>query len=520
MKLIADNNNAGIYLRLSKEDINSDFDSQSIQNQKSLITDYAAKNGFVIYDYYIDDGYSGGDFERPAFKRLIEDIENGNLNVVITKDISRLGRDFIETSHYIFKYFPEKNVRYISILDNFDTMKPNGMEDIIPFQTIINDMYLRDISKKIKSIRHNKMRAGLFVGSCVSYGYKRDDVDKRKFVVDEFAADVVRKIFNMKAAGSSNVMIARSLTNQGILPPNVYNNRNINLTYTTNLWKASTIASILKNEVYIGNLVQHKYDRINFRSKKKALLPRSEWIIVENNHEPIVSRNLFNYVNNSCNNLESVRKRKYDYVLKGLVVCAECGKKMVVRKEYRKKNINSVNSRAFFCCKSYVTYRNGVCSMHYFKEDSLNEIVFSKLRDLLKRYVSADKLVFACNDFLEKRFDKNKLINKIRNLQGRKKYINKAIERLYIDKVSGILSCDEFYSLREGLNNKVSSLEEQINGIENALTKFNDYYNNSYKIIDDFLNLDLNRRIYRGLIKKIEIEDNKMVRVFFDFFIG
>ena len=153
-------NYVGGYLRLSKEDANSDNESESILNQKKLITKFCEENNFIIHDFYIDDGYSGGNFERPAFKRLLKDIDKGVIDTVITKDTSRLGREFIDTSNYIFKYFPEHNVRYIAILENFDTYKPNGMEDIIPFQTVINDMYLKDTSRQIQSVRHQEMKDG------------------------------------------------------------------------------------------------------------------------------------------------------------------------------------------------------------------------------------------------------------------------------------------------------------------------------------------------------------------------
>ena len=208
------NLNVAAYIRLSKEDANSDNESESILNQKKLITKFCEENNFIIHDFYIDDGYSGGNFERPAFKRLLKDIDKGVIDTVITKDTSRLGREFIDTSNYIFKYFPEHNVRYIAILENFDTFKPNGMEDIIPFQTVINDMYLKDTSRKIKSVRHQKMKDGLFVGSSVSYGYKRSDEDNRKFVIEEEEANVVRRIYQMRIDGKNLTQIANILNNE------------------------------------------------------------------------------------------------------------------------------------------------------------------------------------------------------------------------------------------------------------------------------------------------------------------
>ena len=212
----------GDYLRLSKEDLLKKDESTSIESQRMIIESFCKYHNLELVEEYVDDGYSGGNFERPGFKRLINDIECGYINCVITKDTSRLGREFIETGNYMFKYFPEHNVRYIAILENYDTANPNGVEDIIPFKTVINDMYLKDVSRKIKSVRHDMMTKGLFVGSSVPYGYKRSEEDSRKFVIDEYAAQVVKRIFDMAEKGNSPLMIARALTEDGIQPPNIY----------------------------------------------------------------------------------------------------------------------------------------------------------------------------------------------------------------------------------------------------------------------------------------------------------
>src|SRR5574344_1247942 len=225
---------AGGYTRLSLIESDEGLESVSITNQKNLIKEFAEKNGIELYDFYIDDGYSGGNFDRPDFKRLLNDLECGVINCVITKDLSRLGRDFIETNNYIYKYFPENGIRYIAILDNLDTENPNNGDDMVPFKTVVNDMYLKDTSRKIKSVRHDLMNKGLFVGSSVPYGYKRSEEDNRKFVIDDYAARVVRRIFDMKLEGIKPNMIARTLTEEGILPPSVYNEKKIKKTYTTN----------------------------------------------------------------------------------------------------------------------------------------------------------------------------------------------------------------------------------------------------------------------------------------------
>lgn len=506
----------GVYLRISKEDINGCSDSQSIKNQKSLILDYIREKGFFVYDYYVDDGFSGANFDRPAFKKLIKDIENQKIDVVITKDISRLGRDFIETSHYIFKYFPEKNIRYISILDHFDTKKPNGMEDIIPFQAIINDMYLKDTSKKIKAIRQNKMREGLFVGSCVAYGYKRSPEDNRKIIIDEYSSGIVRRIFNMKLSGLSNIVIARTLTNEGISPPNVYNGRNIKLTYTTNLWKATTVGNILKNQVYIGNLVQHKYDRVTYKSKKKRLLSEDEWIVVNDNHEKIISEDIFNSVNNFGINKECIRIRKNNYILKGLVVCSDCGKTMIVRKDYYKHKKNKNANQSFFCCKTYATYRNGVCSMHYFKEQELNTVVFSKIKYFIKHYLNKSLFFDRCYKIL-KEFEEDDTNFDLVNLIKKKEEISKALDSLYLDKINKIISEEEFISIKLGLNKQKNLLEEKISFKEKRLEMVKKSAVSYSDLVDDFLSFKDNDIICRMLVKRIEIDKEKRVKMFLNF---
>lgn len=516
---------AGAYIRLSKEDENGEAESASVINQRNYIKEFAEKNGFEIYDYYIDDGYSGGNFDRPNFKRLIEDIENKKINTVITKDISRLGRDFIETGHYMFKYFPEHNVRYIAITENFDTYKPNGVEDIIPFQAVINDIYLKDTSRKIKSIRHNKMEQGLFVGSTVSYGYKRAEEDNRKFEIDEYSANVVKKIFNLREQGKNYAMIARELTNDGIEPPSVYNGKKIKKTYTTNIWKASSIKTILTNEIYIGNLVQRKFERVSYKSKKKKMIPKEDWIIVENNHPAIISKEQFSKVNDMeykpNSSIGMTRTKKYDYLLKGLVVCADCGKMMYVRKSYRKNKKKPVIDEAHYCCKTNVTYRNSVCSLHYFREPELNEKVIKELREVLRKYANKTEL--------EKSYDKKlqELNNNIefeKELESHKNKLNviaKAVSDLYKDRASDIITSEDFYKIKEGLDEEKQKVRKKIEDIEVMLGKIKKSSQDNAqkeKAIQEFLKLKKpNKIIMQKLIKRIEIDELKNVKIYFNF---
>ena len=508
---------AGAYLRLSIDDGNKDIESVSIRNQRCFIKEFAMNNNIEVYDYYVDDGYSGGNFDRPAFNRLIMDIEHGIIDCVITKDMSRLGREFIETSNYIFKYFPEHNIRYISILENYDTLNPNGIEDIIPFKAVINDMYLKDISKKITSVRHELMNRGEFVSGTVPYGYKRSVENNKILVVDDYAASIVKKIFEMKSNGMTNCLIARTLTREGVLPPNVYSGRKLNrLTITTNLWKASSVKHILENEAYIGTLIQGKYKRLSLKSKKKELLPKSKWVIKENTLPQIVSKEIF-YKVNGLKEKNDIRFRQYDYLLKGLIVCADCGATMTVRR-VRSKNSDIT---PIYLCRMYARYRNNICSMHYYRESDLNELVLEKLRDILFKNAELDKLEeiydkLLCNLNVLKKYELS-----LKKYKSKIMIIDKAISNLYLDKASNILSAGEFFSIKRRLEEDKTDYESKICDLEIILSKIKKFFNKKKKrrkYINNFLNgKDFDRQIIKILVNKIEIYENKTIKIHFKF---
>ena len=510
---------AGAYLRLSIEDENKDLESISIKNQRAFIQEYALKNNIEIYDYYVDDGYSGGNFDRPGFKKLINDIEKGVIDCVITKDMSRLGREFIETGNYVFKYFPEHNIRYIAILENYDTLNPNGVEDILPFKAIINDMYLKDISQKIKSVRHNMMKKGEFVSGTVPYGYKRSEENNKILVIDEYAAPIVKRIFEMKDNGITNGMIARTLTKEGILPPDVYRGKKLKqITVTTNLWKSDAIKHILQNENYIGTLIQGKYERVSLKSKKKRLLPKSKWIVKKNALPSIISDELFKRVN-TPKRKNDTRQRQYDYLLKGFVVCADCGKTMSVRRV--KKKSDSTQITPIYICRTYARFRNHVCTMHYYKEEELNKLVLDEIKSLLLKYSK--------NETLEKKYE-TVLYNfdtlkeyelGLKNLREKIKVIDKAISDLYKDRASGLINHDELFGIKKDLEierkeniKKIENLERLVEETKALLTD----KTLKMKKINDFLKVKgLNKEIIKILIDKIEISKNKQVKIFFNF---
>jgi len=257
-----------LYIRLSKED-ESEGPSESVTNQKSLLNEFVQQHRLSVYDTYIDDGWSGTSFNRPAFQRMIGDIETKKVNMVITKDLSRLGRDYIMTGHYMERYFPEKRVRYISLLDGIDTGIESTANDITPFRAIMNDMYAKDISKKIKSVKHDKQQKGQFIGGKPVYGYKMHPTEKNKIVIDEAVAPIVRRIFAMALTGMSCRRIAMVLNEEGIPTPATYCGwqRRQKGPYS-GLWSSERISDMLKNETYIGNMVQGKSVKISYKSQK------------------------------------------------------------------------------------------------------------------------------------------------------------------------------------------------------------------------------------------------------------
>ena len=301
---------AGLYIRLSINDSLND----SINNQTNILKEYCYINNISIYDIYIDNGYTGTNYNRPEFNRLIRDIEKNYVDTVITKDFSRLGRDYIETGKYIEKYFPENNIRYISILDNYDSN--SNIDDYIPFKFIINEMYSKDLSKKIKSGLYAKKKKELFLGSKAPYGYKK--VNKYYLEIDDEKCKVVKNIFNLYISGLNSNKLAKILTSSHILTPS-----------GKNIWSTKSVRDILINQAYIGNMVQCKRKRINYKIRKEKHSVKEELIIVEKTHTRIIDINLFNKAQTLINQSKINRK---NYLLKNKLICFECGSILTILK--------------------------------------------------------------------------------------------------------------------------------------------------------------------------------------------
>lgn len=377
---------AGLYLRLSKED-ETQGQSGSIANQRALLERYAREQGWEITGCYIDDGYSGLHFDRPGFQQLLCDIEAGKVNLVITKDLSRLGRDYIDTGYYLERYFPGRQVRYIALADGIDTFdRCCAQNDMGPFKSVMNDLYAKDISKKVRAVMDTKREAGQFIGAFAPYGYCKDPTNRNRLLVDGPAAKVVQRIFTEYLSGESMAGIARRFNQEGILPPARYKAEIQRLSYNNanaaqGLWRAETIRTILGNPTYAGDLAQGKNEKLSYKLKSSHKLPRQEWMIVPDTHDAIIDRASFQTVQKL---LESrcgrSRSQPQPHLLSGLVFCGDCGRPMTFCRR-------SSGGSFVLICSGYSRY--GECQRHTTDEAKLERVVLERLRRLAEHTLPA-----------------------------------------------------------------------------------------------------------------------------------
>ena len=367
--------NVAAYLRLSKED-NENMESNSIVNQRELIEQYIRnKKDLQLVDYYIDDGYSGTNFNRPGFRRLLQDMKNKRINCIIVKDLSRFARSHIEADMYFENIFPALNIRFISVIENIDSFEnPDSMDNlIVPFKNLLNDAYAKDISKKVKSALLTKRLNGEFIGTTATYGYLKDLKDKHKLIIDKDASKIVIKIFNDIIQGKTASEIADELNNNKVLTPASYKIKNNNIEVDKK-WNVKMINVILQNRVYTGDLIQGKKKVENYRTHKLITTNKDEWIITENHHEPIISKEKFDEVQEILNKNKSARNNKEKDLFYSFLKCADCGSSFTLRK---------VKNYEYYHCTSYV--RNSSCTSHSIRKDRLIELVIEELNKKFKR---------------------------------------------------------------------------------------------------------------------------------------
>ena len=445
------------YCRLSRDDENIG-ESGSISTQKEIIRQYCESHNMTVQEYYIDDGWCGTNFERPDFLRMINDIDNGDIDCVITKDLSRLGRDYIMSGYYTEVYFPENRIRYIAINDGFDTINgSSSSNDIAPFKNLLNDLYAKDISKKIRSAKHAKALNGEHGASYAPIGYKKDSERKNHIVIDDETAWIVRKAFELYLSGMGILQIRNYFEQHKIIRPSAllyergeryYAEQGFDTDEDNKYrWSTDAVSRLLHNEAYIGNSVHYRNVRPTHKSKSHRN-SRENYLIVENTHEPIISKEDFYRVQTMMQQHYD-KGKKHDNVLIGIVKCADCGKSMGLNyKEYHGKQ--GTTSRQYLCCYSYTKYGKNTCTCHHTRYVPLcralvaiiNEVIQAvqldevsienKLRAELKKQLNTDGK------------DHTKRLSAI---DKRLSEITRVLAKLYEDRTLGSLSEDNFKSL-------------------------------------------------------------------------
>lgn len=448
-----------LYCRLSQDDM-LQGESNSITNQKAILKKYAEDNGFQNMAYYVDDGVSGTTFDREGFKAMMADIENGKVGTVITKDLSRLGRDYLKTGEYIEIIFPDYDVRYIAINDGVDTFKSEN--ELMAFKNIFNDWYARDTSKKVRAVFKAKGQSGKPLSYPI-YGYKQSETDKNLWVIDEEAAEVVRKIFRLCIEGYGSTQIARILTEDGIPTSTAYalsqgrayGRKDAKL----HRWCGETIAGILGKFEYIGHTVNFRTRIKSYKIKKLVRNPQENWLIFENTHEPIITQQEFDLVQELRKNKRRLQKHNEANPFSGMVYCADCGKKMYL---CRAKNLTE--NEEHMKCSTYSSDKDA-CSAHFIRTVVLKEIVLNELNKLLATVKeNEDEFVQAAmNSSVQKQSSKLAKAKKtLKQAEKRIVELDSLFTRLYEDNVSGKISDERFAIMSKGYEDEQKNLKATV----------------------------------------------------------
>lgn len=460
-----------LYCRLSQDDGNVG-DSDSIINQKKILAEYAERNGYTPYQFYIDDGFSGTNFERPQFKQMIEDAQKGIVKRIICKDLSRFGRDYIKVGLYTEFIFPDKNIHFIAVNDDVDSnvQKDN---DLAPFKNLFNEWYARDTSKKIKAVKKAKGLAGEHMSCVAPYGYRKNPDNPKEWLIDEESAEVVREIFRLCVDGYGPRRIANILTERKILIPSAYALekgyavRN-NIPKNPFQWSSTVVVDILERMDYLGHTVNFKTHRKSYKQKKKIENDKSEWKIFENTHEPIIDKSTFDIVQKIRENRKRPTKMGEMPMFSGILYCADCGKKLSFH-----RRVNDPDSKHNFVCSNYRSNTHN-CSMHYIRNVVVEQLVLENLREVVS-YVKAyeDEFVQMVMDADIKQ--KNKELAKKKRLLSdkEKRYVqlDGLFQRVYEDNVSGKLSDERFLKLSQGYETEQKELQAEMESLRMELSQ-------------------------------------------------
>lgn len=523
---------AAMYLRLSRDDSdvgnvtdgngNVKSESNSIGSQRELIRAYIHEQQDIeLYDIYVDDGFSGSNFDRPEFKRMISDVEAGRVNCVIVKDLSRFGRDYIESGRYIQKVFPDLGVRFIALTDHYDSFHADAGESgiILPVKNFINDSYCRDISTKVKSQFEVKRKNGECIAPFAPYGYKKDENNKNQLIIDEYAGEIVKKIFEWKIEGMAVSAIAKKLNELGILSPKEYK-KSIGCNYrggfsgaVKSLWSSSTIKRILTNEMYLGHLIQGKTEKINYKLKKSIKKPKEEWVKVENTHEAIISEDNFFIVQNllKTDSRISLTTEKSS-LFTGILFCGDCGEQMI-----RRLNKYKDTQKVYYICST--KNRGEGCTRHSIEEEKLKELIIEAIRRYAN-YFLEEKRIFEKALELETNFEAIvRYDTEIARLKEAQEKYYALCSGLYEDLKQGIINKDEFERLYGEFKRKAAEFEEAQKKQESMIKEL---FRNGImsagrlKTMQDCAELkEVDRHTLCSMVKKVIVYENQRIEIEF-----
>lgn len=523
-----------LYLRLSKEDgdvaSGSKNESNSIANQKSLIMDYLqSRPEFRVVSIREDDGFSGTDFNRPAFQAMMEDVKKGVINCIIVKDLSRFGRNYIEVGRYLEKLFPMLGIRFIAVNDNYDSLEADTAHDIVvPFKNLINDSYCRDLSVKIRSHLAIKRKNGEFIGAFACYGYLKDENNRNQLVVDTYAGQVVKDIFRMKINGMSQYRIAGALNEQGILSPMEYKKylgSHFESSFKVNpkaVWTAKAVTRILTNEVYTGVLVQGKQTTPNHKVKVRQEVDETDWIRVENAHESLIDRVLFDIVQNLMGrDTRTSPNETQVFPLSGLVYCGDCGHPMVrkISRYTKKEKADTAQTYGYFLCSEKCG--KGGCSWHRISENDLMGAVLG-----------------AVNLHIQKVLDVQEALKQIENAPSRQLMIQKYLERrsmkeeerkkaerlkigIYEDLKDGLLDKEEYLKLKAEFDSRIDEADAAVRELKRQIAELEGSRSSNAPWMSYFQQFGRLEQLTRWaaaiIINKILVYEDNRIKITFNF---
>lgn len=510
---------AGLYFRLSQED-ERQGESASIEHQRTILRKYAEEHGFEIHDEYIDDGISGTTFQRPEVQRLLDDAKTGVINTIIVKDLSRFGRNYIEVGQYIDYVFPAFGIRFIAIQDNVDTEnRDSGTMEMMPIMNVFNEWHAANTSKKIRAVRRAFAKEGVYIAKKASYGYKMGTDKKRVPIIDEETAPVVKRIFEMYASGESPNKISEVLNLEGIPSPATY-------AYTQNgqkpkpnvmgLWTAVTIREMLNNIIYIGHMPQLRWTSMSYKNHKRYRTDESEWQIVYNNHEPIISQELWDRVQERKKSVATGRKTKigFTHPLSGFLFCADCGGKLKLCTSIGRNS----KRRYYFDCGYNLRYGKAYCFSHYISASVLEEIVLEDIREMAKRIVLDEKSIR--EEFIRHNAELadaaiKKAKKELQTKQKRVAELSRLMQVAYEDRVKGKMPEEICIGFIEKYSAEQKTIAEEIEGIEKQLAETETTRNTADDFICDikkYLNApELTREMCYELIDRIIIGGSQSI---------